>query len=804
MDLHPRAIPAFRQCAEFRSDISHKERSGLQCKSSEAKYVSYDELHRYWTHEKIDDLLRTAGIHADIKTVRQDYLQVLSILAKWQATSKYPVLHHLVDLITHENNDASLPWPDAPIGFTDKANFYQFHELQWQFRPVVIDRHRPMFKRQLDPCAILPISQLDSNTEPKFTIDLTQRESTLAAFKVDLDHVPPSSSPYYENDAPIQYVVFKTYRKTELFEDELKAYNTLQSSNIVSYYGSFHWYSESKGRLSTIILELAEEGSLSDLYRRNDPPNSYDGIHKFWMAFVGLVDGVLALHNITNRPGYTINFGPDTGAGKTYGPPELHLGPRVNFNVDTNVDIWAIGCILLEAAVWLTFGEPGRLSFQNQRKREISTLPDEHRSIGCSDAFHNGEGVLKCVQDIRQKIYADGRRCDEITFKIVDHVLSDCLVDGQERATALRIRSKLANIIHRRSTNLADLPPSPASGAQRESWQNTPPVVNGSGPYFYGHDADQTAQTPQRPPLPPTARLHGSEGSNVRPAPALPNELSLPELPTQTSPRQLRSSATEPQQGSDTTAAMQPTHGIPSRPLPVPVCPLSPAHLNTRISRVDTPSRRSSLPGVAPSELHQWIEEYKRTGTARVLPGWVPIKDALVGRDFIIIVDNSRFMLQHRDEVSSLVKDLSYLMKKMDPDGVEVIFTASPTTKYKCENSTKVGILLQNSFGPKYNSSHCKMEHVFDTVLRDVKSRLRKAGEEQRRRVSPFPPQNNPRRGTCGVDKSIGNLIAYMKDHGVPRTDASIQFVRFGQHEIGIQRLTELDDELPKKDGNED
>ncbi|KAK7987402.1 hypothetical protein PG989_007717 [Apiospora arundinis] len=818
--------PANRLCVNFGEDIRRKERTGLQCDGVKAKYVSREDLYKYWTCEKIREILRVSGTIADSQTVRRNYLQVLSTLVDMQATHHISALQYLRELISHDDHDATLPWTMPRRGFRDKVHFNLFQQLQWRFCPVAIDRDRPMNNRFLDHRAILPLSQLDSTTDPVFRVKSTQRrESTLTAFKVNAEDVATPTHPSQEHSA-IRNLVFKTYQDELVFEDELQAYYALQKNqHIIDYYGSFHWFTDSGDRRSTIILELAEEGSLVDLYKRNDPPTSSEGIHKFWMGYAGLIEGLAGLHNRTSERDHTIihqdlkpsnvlvsrnkaqppstlhlkigdlgassvrfgseterDFGRDARAGKTYGPPELHLNHRINFNVGTYVDHWALACILLEAAVWVSFGEVARQSFRADRMRETTALSEEHRSIGNGDAFHDGERPLKCVQDVHQKILDEGRRSDDVTHEIV------------------------ANKDNRGS--------------------KPPPVVNNADGYMNGHGMDQTGRTPPLHSLRPLPPLRDSD-DNQDSSPSGPlNEPIFPNTPMQASPPQLLPSDNQrlPELAKD--SSMQLPKVIPSHPAPAlgytqGPSPESTATPSAPMNQNTTPTstiKHSSYPPVSPSKLQQWIK-HRKGGAVEVLPGWNAIQDALKGRDFIIIVDNSKFMRDHLDELFTLVKDLTYLMKDIDRDGLEVIFTSSPTVKHKVSRSKKMGKLLKSHVSLS-NNSYCPMEHTMDTVVKDVKQRLQRSGEKQQswsgsallgnpaktKAVSIYVftdgVWDDSKAGTCGVDQSIENLIAYMKANGVPRTEAAIQFVRFGSHKTGMRRLIELDDDLPKREAN--
>ncbi|KAK8124371.1 uncharacterized protein PG998_000130 [Apiospora kogelbergensis] len=884
---NPAAL-ASHLCKDFCEDLRGKERPGLQCDGTEARYVSRNAQYEHWTSDKINELLRVSGITADWKTIRQRYVQVFSTLVSIQATSHIPFLQYLSDLITYQRNDASLPWRDPFRGFDNEDHFHLFRKHQWRFCPVSIDCDETMVDRLLDRCEILPLSRLNSDSEPKFRVKPTpHRESTLTAFEVNYEgesHRYPQGQGHTSQQI-IRYLVFKTFRNRLSFNDERKAYHAFKKhKNIVDFYGSFHWYSESGDRHSTIILDLAEDGSLLDLYKRNEPPTTSEGIHKFWMLFIGLVEGVMALHNHDYEPGYTVsvkentfspfhilrarqrltltmhvrihqdlkpsnvlvfpnqprsphsvelkigdlgastvkygsqhqrNSAPDTGSGKTYGPPELHLGGRMNMKVGLHVDIWAIACILLEAAVWVSFGEAERLAFRDRRINETSKLSDEHWNIGCSDTFHDGSEPLKCVQDVLEKIRDDGRRCDTLTPEIVDYILRDCLVYFGIRHTVLQVRSKLGQILQHRP-----IATSPYEN-QRISWQTTTHVNPIPDEGRLGNGMGQGAQAQPRPDLRPGTFFSVSGDSPAKQMSKPSTEPTLPTCASLTAKPPLQIRTTAPQSEYSGNTPKQQSNGISPGLSASPVRSQDPSiHSGARspLQGSSSPSRvkHTSHPEVTPSELHKWILEHKKSA-AGDLPGWKAIQDSLAGRDFIIIVDNSILMLKHREELLTLVKDLSYLMKQMDPNGFEVVFTSSPSNKHKCKTSTAVEDLLKGAFGPG-NSSYCRMEHTINEVLKDVKRKFEKSGEAKQSRlkftakkpsaVSIYVFTNgiwdNSKLGTCNVDKSIENLIGCMKQNGVLRTSAAIQFVRFGSSEIGIQRLTELDDDLPKRAQNQD
>ncbi|KAK8090362.1 hypothetical protein PG997_005323 [Apiospora hydei] len=821
MDHAQRTFRALTQCAEFQSDISREQRPGLKCKGGEAPYVSRIDLYQYWTAGKIDAVLRSSGSPADSDTVRDGYLQVLSILAWVQATSpSVPVLHHLPTLISHGNDDASLPWYEAPRGFPDKASFHHFHEHQWRFCPVIFNRPPYLSERLLDPSAILPISPLNGNTVPKFRVESGQhRESTLAAFRINIPDV---------DQTQLRHVVFKTYPDKTNFDQELKAYRALQrkNKNIVRSYGSFYWISDANIRHNTIILELAEEGSLRDLYKANDPPTTSEGIRTFWYGFLDLAEGLEALHNFNNgqtysiihqdlkpsnvlvfRDGNQLRFkigdfgsstvrddshpqrysGPDTGAGKTYSPPELHLNHNVDYTVTSTVDIWAFGCIMVEAAVWLVFGEAERRRFRQLRMNETAVSCNDHQALGCSDTFHDGSVVLKCVRGLQDRIEHDCRRSDTITTQIVEYVINSCLIDVQARPISRQVVHALKRIIYP-----AHATGTPLRSAQPNPWQDTSPANRPTGQV----PGNEARQAPQRPPLQP---IQSPEDDRGLPRVSIPASRSFPP-PTNAHPRD-RVHSNPPSAVSQAEDPPLPTNT--SNGAPEPLDP--PSH--------DAASQ-PSLPIVTVDEAHSWMLNAKKTGIQRTLPGWESIKGTMGGRDYIIVVDNSKHMQGHRDEVIKVAKVMSYLMKTLDPNGVEVVSTSKPKNNTTWRRSSKVEGLLTKSFAHGMNAD-CQMEQALTEVLKGVKPKLQKSqskylslplGGAKASGVSVYVLTSGvwdrSADGTCGVEKPIESLIACMREHDVGRTEAAIQFVRFGSDARGMKRLDALDDDLPNKEVN--
>lgn len=166
-------------------------------------------------------------------------------------------------------------------------------------------------------------------------------------------------------------------------------------------------------------------------------------------------------------------------------------------------------------------------------------------------------------------------------------------------------------------------------------------------------------------------------------------------------------------------------------------------------------------------------------------------------------------MQSYKQKVSGTARALSYLMKRLDRDGIELLFTSEPNAKHVCKNSTEVETLINRRFGDG-SSAGCTMELTLDKILEGMRKQLQKPAQGLSRRPSFGRPKatsvsifvltngvwDSSADGTCGVERPIEAFVAYMKKNDIARTRATIQFVSFGSDERGIKRLDTLGNKL--------
>ena len=113
---------------------------------------------------------------------------------------------------------------------------------------------------------------------------------------------------------------------------------------------------------------------------------------------------------------------------------------KTTHDAQPSKDIWALGCVLSEAATWIVLGKEALLRYQKDRSIATSKLPQlrETSHVGC---FHNGHKVLPEVRTNHMEIRKRRRRNDHITADVLT-IVEDMLDDAEARPSARQARSR--------------------------------------------------------------------------------------------------------------------------------------------------------------------------------------------------------------------------------------------------------------------------------------------------------------------------------------------------------------------------
>ncbi|KAK2607656.1 hypothetical protein N8I77_006319 [Diaporthe amygdali] len=393
----------------FRVHIEENLEDGYEAQGSPAKFASKYCLTKYWTVDLVEEIVfATEDFDYQILEIREQYLRIFSTLV-WISTTGRSYVRYLKHFVRNGTDDSSLPFrgrPDIFPNANDSEIFWTaFFENQWKFFPVELGPRR-MYDRTLHASQILPLTigeELGAqNIGRPASIHLAHASEMLArTYSTDCNLVLKSYGSLYKSN----------------YYNEIKAYNAFNNAtpceNIVKCLGSYHVQplAPGSGLKFTILLEYANRGSLLEVYQKNDPPVTFAETKAFWSNLLQVAKGLMVAQNTPpKRPGASCvhqdlkpsnilvfgrenvsssendltfkisdfgnshtrrsapddpgRLGYDNGSTRTYCPPELHWNHEVDFTVGPLVDMWSLGCVLIEAAVWICFGQRGRIEFQ--------------------------------------------------------------------------------------------------------------------------------------------------------------------------------------------------------------------------------------------------------------------------------------------------------------------------------------------------------------------------------------------------------------------------------------------------------
>ncbi|KAH6674263.1 hypothetical protein B0J14DRAFT_35422 [Halenospora varia] len=360
-----------------------------------------------------------------------------------------------------ELSDRRLPFdpkrpPEEFTNITDDEAFLErFCEKQRMYCVPVFDGH--MLHKNFGRQRLLPIISAEAHEKDglvrKYVIEVYGPHNRLHASKG-------------KDTAKTNTFVLKRYPKmAEIdYKQEVNGFRSVkQSESIIKFYGSFI-----QGDDYNILLEFADRGSLEQYFEKESPPSRGVDIIKFWEALFQLIKGLKAIHSV--RPAHLnvnpenisvlsggevsssdwqfkfSNFGLINGDSEfvqrdshTYKAPE-HDGSSSS---TWAADIWSLGCIYSEAAMWIADGYKGIEEYRRQRMAESETT-----SFRGMDGFHDGSNVLQTVLDAHRDIEDRLRRSDYITKDVLDSMVEEMLWE-EDRPNAKALARKADTILAR-------------------------------------------------------------------------------------------------------------------------------------------------------------------------------------------------------------------------------------------------------------------------------------------------------------------------------------------------------------------
>ncbi|KAI9793927.1 MAG: hypothetical protein M1816_007179 [Peltula sp. TS41687] len=409
-------------------------------------------------------------------TIKNHYVKVFAILL---CIGKGCYIEHF---IRHDSlNDQRLPFDERPhyfpsTGSGDRNFFSSFYDWQWMFcAPTFSYKGQNVWQAR----RILPILSKEEisggGSAVTYKIDLHPAYNSL--YLIQKSQRSPAD-PF-----PNTFVLktYSSHREEEDYRNEVKAFAYLRNGHtepsMIGFYGSY----VHDGTFN-IILEYANQGTLEDYFQKVAPPCTGRDIYHFWRGLLEVIGALRMIHEVVfNDPenpqtfqGWHQDVKPknilvstrngksiyecefkladlglshfrakggrnardrDSQGTRTYGAPECYRYDssiaKGYLHVSPKVDIWSLGCVFSEAAVWLGYGWTGLENFRQQRREETDRIPNFY----VPDCFHNGETVLPCVESMHNHLRHDLRASDTITGAVL-HLIEGMLYTSKERPEA--------------------------------------------------------------------------------------------------------------------------------------------------------------------------------------------------------------------------------------------------------------------------------------------------------------------------------------------------------------------------------
>ena len=152
-------------------------------------------------------------------------------------------------------------------------------------------------------------------------------------------------------------------------------------------------------------------------------------------------------------------------------------------------------------------------------------------------------------------------------------------------------------------------------------------------------------------------------------------------------------------------------------------------------------------------------------------------------------------MKSHWEQVIKVFQALSYILKEVDPDGLDLHFTISGDSLKNCKTTSKPVQLLKSRRHQGNTDINLKLTAFFE----DYKATLDKSRglgghlKKKKRPLSLYILTDGVWERECNPEKPIRNMAQKLAELGKDKSQLGIQFISFGNIPVGRLRLEQLD-----------
>ncbi|KAK5729695.1 hypothetical protein LTR17_011772 [Elasticomyces elasticus] len=797
-----------------------------------------DLLYAIFEPEGVDGATRIRSLHST--TVALHCCRIFCILVLLGKPSL------IVDFIPNKSVwDNRLPFdPDEkPRKFPsvlEDAQFYtKFVQEQWKFCAETLQRASTV---KFDEVRILPFVSFENIGGGN--------SSTVYSARVHKEH--NKLSEHAREGACYAIKSFRAPNAEAAYQRESTAFGNLtrpgavNKVGLIEYFGGFEYKNT-----FNIILEYADGGNLEQYLQTQEQPRSVHDAIDFWTSVFQVLKGLSRIHEHywdsgdaedgISQHGHSITADQveptdrHRNGTRTYGAPETYAhnystGPPKN-RLKHSIDIWSLGAIYSEAAVWSVMGNDGVNAYHGQRRAATSLLPNFH----VDDCFHDGTKRLAVVDVQHDRVLRDHdlnssdeslirrvarRTWDDLIRNMMDarpmhrHSATVLSEDADELLQEVREFVRLAG--HASPTTQSTSSRSPNSRYPSEHHRidsgGPAPVFANMAPLYQSPRSTVNLRDGEWPPSPERDAGFTRRSQPVTP-PAGPSNPRFHDRhrtfpPTYGGPSH-RADNPDPQpapvheEWMDVLCANQGL-GLDNSPSPNGVVsPSRTAGVNHGAHPpIDSPQRHnvpdsgsipfrcSVVPHLSLQELQEWHVKAKADKRAK-LPKDQYLMDDLDGRDHVFMIDDSEGMKPHKNALKQLVQLLVYVTKTKDPDGVDLYFLSS-NKLHKVKHSSDALRLLGKPFSGQC-SINGRLGDEIHKYCKDIDMHARLTVAPRKRSIYILT-DGALRHGDDfqGHDR-IKSLVSKLVSARMGREQIGIQFIRFGNDQQGIDRLDRLD-----------
>ncbi|KAK4952431.1 hypothetical protein LTR10_009237 [Elasticomyces elasticus] len=443
--------------------------------------------------------------------LREGYQLVFCILLRINKAQ------HIETFLHHDLSDKILPVDQKPHGFPDSVSFDAFR-----------DKQRPF-------CAYTLFGGMVKSIAPDTIIAIVSREelakgdgTTISKIQLHSDYDGLQNNDVSVGDHLAHTYVLKVYNGPDAqkhHDAEVEAYGKIQAGgqhidSLLRYYGTYTYEG-----LNHIVLEYADQGTLEDYLRSIERPTKGVDIIALWHGIFDLAQAISRVHMqrgqvarfqkwhqdidlknilVRSKPGvspYSWSFkladygrshfkasntssllmtDYDTFGTKMHGAPECYRPDRftrtTRLQVPQGVDIWSLGCVWSEVAVWVVQGSAGLDTYRERRTTATEAL--ELENPGC---FHDGEKVLPCIREVHEGLrWLEMSDEDYLTGNVWHDLIEKMLCsNGHQRPSSRELRQETSKRLSEAGHRLSELNRNTLSRAQTVPYTNETDSIPG-------------------------------------------------------------------------------------------------------------------------------------------------------------------------------------------------------------------------------------------------------------------------------------------------------------------------------------